>query len=110
MIPRKLQYVVAALVLAILAMGFYLVHLKRKAESIAAPPATQALTAPVSGPAEQMTLYLANDEDDSLRPEHHLLGAAQRPWRARPPRPAHADRALPAEGFRAPAGRRSRRA
>ena len=69
MISRKLQYVVAALVLAILAMGFYLVHLKRKAESISAGPVTQELTAPVSGPAEQMTLYLASDDDDSLRPD-----------------------------------------
>ena len=68
MISRKLQYVVAALVLAILAMGFYLVHLKRKAESISAGPVTQALTAPVIGPAAQMTLYLASDEDNSLRP------------------------------------------
>jgi hypothetical protein len=68
LISRKLQYVVAALVLAILAMGFYLVHLKRKAESMGAGPVTQALTAPVNGPAEQMTLYLASDEDNSLRP------------------------------------------
>jgi hypothetical protein len=67
-IPRKLQYIVAALVLAILGMGLYLVHLKRKAEFLANPPATQALTAPVSGPAGEMTLYLASDEDDSLRP------------------------------------------
>jgi hypothetical protein len=60
--------VVAALVLAILAMGFYLVHLKHKAESISAGPVTQELTAPVSGPTELMTLYLASDEDYSLRP------------------------------------------
>ncbi len=68
MISRKLQYVIASLVVAILAMGFYLVHLKRKAESMGAGPVTQALTAPVNGPAEQMTLYLASDDDDSLRP------------------------------------------
>ena len=68
MIPRKLQYVVAALVVAILAMGFYLVHLKRKAEFLSTPPVTQALTPPVSGPAGEMTLYLARDDDDSLRP------------------------------------------
>lgn len=68
MIPRKLQYIVAALVLAILTMGLYFVHLKRKAESIAAGPPPQALTAPVIGPAEQMTLYLANDTDNSLHP------------------------------------------
>ncbi len=67
MIPRKLQYVVAALVVVILAMGFYLVHLKRKAEFLAAP-VTQALTPPANGPAGEMTLYLASDQDDSLRP------------------------------------------
>ncbi len=66
MIPRKLQYVVASLVLAILGMGAYLVHLKRKAETLANPPVTQTLTAPLSGPAGEMTLYLANDENDSL--------------------------------------------
>jgi hypothetical protein len=67
-ISRKLQFIVAALVLAILAMGFYLVHLKRKAELIGAGPAPEVLTAPVSGPAQELTLYLANDSDDSLRP------------------------------------------
>jgi hypothetical protein len=67
-ISRKLQFIVAALVLAILAMGFYLVHLKRKAELIGAGPAPEALIAPVSGPAQELTLYLANDGDDSLRP------------------------------------------
>ena len=68
MISRKLQYIVLALVLAILVMGAYLVHLKRKAESIGTPPVAGALTAPVSGPAEQMVLYLANDEEYALRP------------------------------------------
>jgi Sporulation and spore germination len=67
-ISRKLQTVIVALVLAILAMGLYLVHLRRKAESIGAAPVTQALTPPPGGPTQQMTLYLASDEDDSLRP------------------------------------------
>jgi hypothetical protein len=68
MISRKLQYAVAALVISILAMGFYLVHLKHKAESFSAGPVTEALTAPVNGPAAEMTLYLADDEQDALRP------------------------------------------
>jgi Sporulation and spore germination len=67
-ISRKLQIVIVALVLAILAMGLYLVHLRRKAESIGVAPVTQALTPPPGGPTQQMTLYLASDEDDSLRP------------------------------------------
>jgi hypothetical protein len=67
MISRRLQITVAVLVLAVLGMGFYLAYLKRKAESIAAAPVTQPLTAPVNGPTEVMTLYLANDEEDALR-------------------------------------------
>ena len=68
MISRKLQIVIVVLALAILAMGFYLIHLKRKAESLDAAPVTQALAPPPSGPTQQMTLYLASDEEDSLRP------------------------------------------
>ena len=68
MISRRLQFVVAFLVAAILAMGFYLVHLKGKAETLGAASITQPLVPPVSGPAEQTTLYLASDEDFSLRP------------------------------------------
>jgi len=67
-IGRKLQIVIVVLVLAVLAMGIYLVHLRRKAESIGAVPLTQALTPPLSGSTQQMTLYLASDEDDSMRP------------------------------------------
>ena len=68
MISRKLQIVIVVLVLAVLAMGLYLVHLKRKAESIGTAPITEVLAPPSSGPAQQMTLYLAGDADDSLRP------------------------------------------
>jgi hypothetical protein len=68
MISRKLQIAIVALVLAILAMGLYLVHLRRKAESVGAAPLTEALTPPPSGPTQQMILYMASDEDDSLRP------------------------------------------
>jgi hypothetical protein len=67
-ISRKLQIVIVVLVLAVLAMGLYLVHLKRKAESIGTAPITEVLAPPSSGPAQQMTLYLAGDADDSLRP------------------------------------------
>jgi hypothetical protein len=67
LISRRLQIVIVTLVLAIFAMGAYLVHLKRKAESISGPPVSQALTPPVSGPAEQLVLYLASDEQNSLR-------------------------------------------
>jgi hypothetical protein len=67
LISRKLQFVIATLVLAIFAMGAYLVHLKRKAESIGGPPVAESLTPPANGPAEQLVLFIANDEQDSLR-------------------------------------------
>lgn len=67
MIPRRLQYAVVALVLAIFAMSGYLVYLKRKAESIAAPPPSGSLSAPLSGPAAELTLYLPSDADGTLR-------------------------------------------
>ena len=68
MINRKLQYAIVALVLLILAMGFYLVHLKRKAESTtAAPPAQTLAPPPPSGPTQQMTLYVASDDEGTLR-------------------------------------------
>lgn len=68
MIPRRLQYVIAVLVLAIFAMGGYLVHLKRKEEMVSLPLATR-LSAPVSGPAELLVLYMANDRDGTLHQE-----------------------------------------
>ncbi|MDR3764169.1 MAG: GerMN domain-containing protein [Acidobacteriota bacterium] len=68
MIPRRLQYVVLVLVVAIFAMGGYLVHLKRKAEMVSLPLATR-LSAPVSGPAEMLLLYVADDQSGTLRQE-----------------------------------------
>lgn len=68
MISRRLQIVIAVLIVAALAMGFYFVHLKRKAETAGAGPATPALTAPINGPPGQLTLYVANDADSSIRP------------------------------------------
>jgi hypothetical protein len=67
-ISRKLQFVITLLVLGILAMGLYLVHLKRKAESIVSGPAAQVLEPPPNGPSQQLTLYIASDADSSIRP------------------------------------------
>jgi sporulation and spore germination protein len=68
MISRKLQIIITLLVLAIFTMGFYLVHLKRKAESVAELPPAEAVAPPPSGPTGQVTLLLASDDDNSLRP------------------------------------------
>ena len=68
MIPRWLQSVILLLVVAIFAMGGYLVHLKRKAEMVSLPMATR-LSAPVSGPAEMLLLYVASDREGTLHQE-----------------------------------------
>ncbi len=66
MISRRLQIFTVLLVLVILAMGGYFVHLKRKAEAIAAPQVQQVLVAPVNGPAETTLLFLPNDDEGLL--------------------------------------------
>jgi hypothetical protein len=66
MIPRRLQVMIVLLVLAILAMASYLVYLKRKAEAISGAPSGQPISAPLPGPPQQLTLFVASDEDDSL--------------------------------------------
>jgi hypothetical protein len=68
MIPRKLQVIVVLLVLAILAMGSYLIYLKRKAETVSAVPTSRPMTPPVSGPAQDVVLFIASDADDAVRP------------------------------------------
>jgi hypothetical protein len=72
-IPRNLQIAIAALVLAILGMGSYMIYLKRRAESHGVTPVVARPQPPVSGPAAQLMLYVADDEDDALRPEHISL-------------------------------------
>lgn len=110
MISRKLQFVIATLVIAIFAMGAYLVHLKGRAESMGTPPVSQSLTAPVSGPAEQMVLYIATDADNSLRATDISSPLPTDPGERGRLCPAHPHRPLSPKGFASPARSRSRRA
>ena len=68
MIPRHLIIGVAVMLVVILAMGFYMLHMRvtaRRTENAAS--SAQPVAPPVSGPTEQVTLYVADDEDGSLR-------------------------------------------
>src|SRR5438270_11627967 len=69
MIPRQLIIGVAVLLLAVLGMSAYVWRMRGHA---AAPPAvsndTRPLAPPVAGPSQQGTLFVAHDEDGSLRP------------------------------------------
>ncbi len=70
MIPRHLIIGVGVMLLAVLVMGIYALHMRR---SVAAMPAESSdarpVAPPVTGPTEQVTLYVAYDEDGTLRPQ-----------------------------------------
>lgn len=70
MIPRHLQIATAVLVAAALTLTIYAWHVRKTV--VRAPITavdTRPLAPPVSGPTEQVTLFLAHDEDGTLRPE-----------------------------------------
>ncbi len=70
MIPRHLMIALSVLLVAALGLSMYAWHMRR---TVAATPAaatdTRPLAPPVAGPTEQVTLYIAHDEDGSLRAE-----------------------------------------
>ena len=74
MISRRLQIILAALVLSALALGYYTLRLKRRAES--AQTATldaRPMTPPVSGAPEAVRLFVADDRDGSIHEQQLSL-------------------------------------
>jgi spore germination protein GerM len=70
MIPRHLVIAVSVLLVAALGLSMYAWHMRRTvAANPVAPVDTRPLAPPVAGPTEQVTLYVAHDEDDTLRAE-----------------------------------------
>lgn len=69
MIPRHLVIAFSILLIAALGMSLYAWHMRK---SVAAAPVaqedTRPLLAPVTGPMEPVTLFVAHDEDGTLRP------------------------------------------
>jgi spore germination protein GerM len=67
MIPRHLLIGVAVMLAIALGMGIYLWHMRGRADHLE-PNATntQPVAAPVSGPTEQVTLYVAQDDEGTL--------------------------------------------
>jgi len=70
MIPRHLVIAMAVLLAAALGLSAYAWHMRK---SVAAAPAVSTdvrlLAPPVTGPTERVILYVAHDDDGSLRPE-----------------------------------------
>jgi Sporulation and spore germination len=68
MIPRHLIIAVAIMVAIALAMGVYLWHMRGRVQQAEAPVEfARPVTAPVQGPTEQVTLYVAYDDPGGLR-------------------------------------------
>ncbi len=70
MIPRHLIIAMVVLLLAALGLSGYLWHMRR---TVTATPVattdTRPLAPPVAGPTERVTLFVAHDEDGTLRAE-----------------------------------------
>jgi hypothetical protein len=73
-IPRHLIIAVAVLLVAALGLGIYALHMRRTAVSTpVASTDTRPLAPPVAGPTERVTLFVAHDDDGSLRAEAALI-------------------------------------
>jgi hypothetical protein len=70
MIPRHLQIGVVAMVVVVLGMSAYVWRMRGRVQQVEAPATdTRPVAPPVSGPTEQVTLYVAYDEAGVLRAE-----------------------------------------
>jgi hypothetical protein len=70
MIPRHLIIAMSVLLVAALGLGLYAWHVRKTATaspSVAAD--TRPLARPITGPTERVTLYVAHDDDGTLRAE-----------------------------------------
>lgn len=74
MIPRHLLIAMAVLLVAVLGLSVYAWHMRTVVVSTpAASKDTRPLGPPIAGPTERVTLYVAHDEDGSLRAESALI-------------------------------------
>jgi len=70
MIPRQFIIAMTVLLLAALTLGLYAWHMKKSVATTSAVSGdTRPLAPPVAGPTERVTLYVAHDEDGTLRAE-----------------------------------------
>jgi len=68
--PRQLAIAMSVLIVVASGLGIYTWHISKKVSSTpVAAVDTRPLAPPVSGPTERVVLFVAHDEDGSLRPE-----------------------------------------
>jgi len=68
-VPRHLLIAIVVLLAAVLGLTVYALHMRTIAVVPAASVDTRSLAPPVAGPTERVILFIAHDEDGSLRPE-----------------------------------------
>jgi hypothetical protein len=74
MIPRHLVIAMSILLVAVLGLSLYAWHIRKSAAATpVASTDTRPLAPPIAGPTERVTLYVAHDEDGSLRAESALI-------------------------------------
>ena len=70
MIPRHFVIAIGVLLVAVLGLTGYAWHMRKTAASTpVASTDTRPLAPPIAGPSEQVTLFVAHDNDGSLRAE-----------------------------------------
>ena len=70
MIPRQFLIGMAVMLVVVLGLSAYAWHMRTVANSAPSPSTDSRLLAPpIAGPTERVTLYVAHDDDGSLRAE-----------------------------------------
>ncbi len=67
MIPRHLLIAISVLLIAVMGLSMYAWHMRKTAATPVASTDTRPLAPPVAGPTERVTLFVAHDEDGTLR-------------------------------------------
>jgi len=73
MTPRPLLIGVAAMLAAAMGMGAYVWHMRARAHTEASVSYAHPVAPPASGPTEQVTLYIANDDAGVLLPQQATI-------------------------------------
>ncbi len=73
MIPRHLVIAMSVLLVAVLGLSVYAWHMRKTAAATPVSSDTRPLAPPIAGPTERVTVFVAHDEDGSLRAESALI-------------------------------------
>lgn len=74
MIPRHLMIAMGVLVAAALGLTIYALHIRKVAKATPVAPVDNRLLAPpIAGPTERVLLFVAHDDDGTLRGESALI-------------------------------------